>query len=219
MFTGIIESVQPVKSTAVTPVGRRLTISLDVLAEDARRGDSICVNGVCLTIAELKGSVAAFDVTAETLCGSTMGTLRQGEMVNLERALAVGDRFGGHFVQGHVDGVGTIDQIVPAGRQYILWIAAPANLMKLMIEKGSVAVDGISLTIVAVEPARFSVSLIPTTLEETNLGLKKKSDPVNLEADLIGKWINRRLDALLPDSPNAPASGITLDKLRQKGFA
>ena len=218
MFTGLVESVQPVKSNTATHLGRCLCVPLGPLAEDTRTGDSICVNGVCLTVSKLDRhkSDAHFDVMRETVRASTLETLKPGEMVNLERALRADGRFGGHIVQGHVDGVGSIDRIEKSEAKCVFRITAGPDLMRYIIEKGSIAVEGVSLTVVNVEPDRFSVWLIPTTLKETNLRHKKKGDKINLEADLIGKWIRKRLDEILPK--NSAEAKLTLDKLREQGF-
>ena len=218
MFTGLIESVQPVKSNSATTLGRRLCVPLGPLAEDAQSGDSICVNGACLTISKLDRhkSDAYFDVMRETVRASTLETLKPGEMVNLERALRADGRFGGHIVQGHVDGVGSLDRIEKSEAKCVFRVTAGPDLMRYIIEKGSIAVDGVSLTVVDVESDRFSVWLIPTTLKETNLRHKKKGDKVNLEADLIGKWIRKRIDEILPKG--STDAKLTLDKLREQGF-
>ncbi len=216
MFTGLIERVAPIQAVGTTGFGKRIGIALDSLADGAKVGDSICVNGVCLTISRLVGDLAEFEVMAETLRVSTLGGLKVKEAVNLERALTLGDRLGGHLVQGHVDGIGTIDQIDTAGGNRTIWVAAEEATLRQMIPKGSVAMDGVSLTIVEVQRERFSVSLIPTTLQETNLRQRKKGDRVNLETDLIGKWINRRLDEVLGEGKKG--GGITLEKLRESGF-
>jgi riboflavin synthase len=219
MFTGLIESVQPVKSNTATRLGRCLCVPLGPLAEDSLVGDSICVNGVCLTISKLdkRKSDAHFDVMRETVRASTLETLKPGEMVNLERALRADGRLGGHIVQGHVDGVGSIDRIEKSESKCVFRITAEPDLMRYIIEKGSIAVEGVSLTVVNVEPDRFSVWLIPTTLKETNLIHKKKGDRINLEADMIGKWIRKKLDEILPK--NSTEAKLTLDKLREQGFA
>lgn len=216
MFTGLIERVALIQSVGTTGFGRRLGIALGDLADGAKLGDSICVNGVCLTISRLAGDLAEFEVMAETLRVSTLGGLKGKEAVNLERALALGDRLGGHLVQGHVDGIGTIDQIDTAGGNRTIWVAAEERVLQQMIPKGSVAMDGVSLTIVEVQRERFGVSLIPTTWQETNLRERKKGDRVNLETDLIGKWISRRLDEVLGDGKKG--GGVTLEKLRELGF-
>ncbi len=216
MFTGIIETIQSVQSIQTTPTGMRLGLPLGHLAEDARYGDSIAINGVCLTINQLQGAQAYFDIMTETIKATTISELRPGHKVNLERAMAANGRFGGHFVQGHVDGIGKIEQIDTDHRQWTIWITPPVDLISYMIPKGSIAVDGISLTIARLENDRFAVSLIPTTLKETNLGERKKGDHVNLETDIIGKWINRSLNAL--SSPDISPSQLTLDKLRDQGF-
>lgn len=216
MFTGLIERVAPIQSVGTTGFGRRLGIVLGPLAEGAKSGDSICVNGVCLTISRLAGELAEFEVMAETLRVSTLGGLKGKEAVNLERALKLGDRLGGHLVQGHVDGIGTISRIDKTGGNWTIWAAAEERILNQMIPRGSVAVDGVSLTVAAVQRGQFSVSLIPTTLQETNLGQRREGDLVNLEADLIGKWISRRLDAVLGDGKKG--AGVTLEKLRELGF-
>lgn len=219
MFTGLIEEVQPVKAVTKTSSGMTLTVPLGRLCEDAKSGDSICVNGVCLTISSLKGELAAFDVMAESVRVSTLSAWKTGDAVNLERALPADGRFGGHIVQGHIDGIGQVEKIERGHAQHKLWIGAAAEVMDLMIPKGSVAIDGVSLTIVEVQPNKFSVSLIPTTLRETNLEQRKAGDKVNLEADIISKWIKQRLDQIFTDKggKNA-ASRITMDKLRDQGF-
>ena len=228
MFTGLIESLQQIKWNRPSPQGRRLCVELAGLAEGARLGDSICVNGVCLTIVEFSGSQAVFDVMSETALVSTLAALSAGELVNLERAMAAGARFAGHLVQGHVDGTGTIERIEQAAGKHVLWIGADQGLLDLMIAKGSVAVDGVSLTIVDVQQRRFSISLIPTTLRETNLGRRKVTDKVNLEADLIGKWIKKRIDEIFGSAGSASSTGagptaesagtLTMERLRQQGF-
>jgi riboflavin synthase len=216
MFTGLIESVSPIKAIEATKVGKRLSIPLGFLAEDTSLGDSICVSGVCLTVSRLENDLATFDVITETLRVTTLGNLQNGERVNLERAMKADGRFGGHFVQGHVDGIATVDDIQQRADNYTLWITAESQQMQLMMVKGSVTIDGVSLTIVHVEEKRFSVSLIPTTLQETTLADRKKGDQINLEADIIGKWINQRLDAVLN---NQKEKNLTLEKLQKQGFA
>ncbi len=211
MFTGIIEKVATIKSVTSTSVGRRFTIDLVDLAEGTNIGDSIAVNGVCLTVSTLNGSIADFDVMAETLNVSTIGNLQVGDRLNLERAMAANGRFGGHFVQGHVDGIGTISRIEQQGGQCLIYIQPPKEMFKHMLRKGSVAIDGISLTIVDITGKQFYVSLIPTTLNDTNLGSRKSGDQVNLEADIVAKMINARLDGII-------SGGITEEKLRNLGF-
>ena len=221
MFTGLVEAVGDVKAVRSTKVGRRLLVELGRLVDDAKLGDSICVNGACLTINELSGDVASFDVISETLRATTLGRLKAGGRVNLERALRAGDRFGGHIVQGHVDGVGTVDEVDSSGGEHVLWVAAEPGLMGLMIVRGSAAINGVSLTIAGVEKKRFGVALIPTTLAETTMGEIRAGDEVNIEADLIGKWINKRLDEIV-GSGGGDGDGqarLTLEKLRQQGFA
>ncbi len=221
MFTGLIETVQIVHENRSTATGRQLVVPLGQLSADATRGDSISVNGVCLTISDLrrqgKETLAIFDVMAETVRASTLEGLKAGSRVNMERAMAAGGRFGGHFVQGHVDGIGVIDRIERDRSKFVLWIAAPPEIMKYMIPKGSVAIDGVSLTLVDVETERFSVWLIPTTGQETNLGDRQIGDKINLEADLIGKWINKRLDDV--SGQTGSRSQVSMEALRDLGFA
>ena len=216
MFTGLVEAVEPIKTNVAIVTGRRLVVPLGRLADGAGLGDSICVNGVCLTISQLRGSEAVFDIMAETVKVSTLAQLHSGEAVNLERAMAADGRFGGHIVQGHVDGVGTVEKIDQSGAQWVMWITANPALLRMMIGKGSVAIDGVSLTIVEARPDKFSVSLIPTTLEQTNLKQRKVSDRVNLEVDIISKCITKRLDEMLSGGGK---KGITLEKLRERGFS
>jgi riboflavin synthase len=220
VFTGLVETIKPVKSITKSSSGLVVTLSLGHLGADARPGDSICINGVCLTISSLESDRASFDVMAETVRVSTLGDWKTGDPVNLERALAADGRFGGHIVQGHVDGVGKVEKIERSGTEHKLWIGAAAELMDLMISKGSVAIDGVSLTIVDVQPERFSVSLIPTTLKETNLDKLRAGNKVNLEADLLSKWIKKRLDQIFTDKSKdkGAASRLTMDKLREQGF-
>ena len=216
MFTGLIEGVGQVKSAQRGGVGVKLKIELGRLAEGTRQGDSISVNGVCLTVSNLQGQWAEFDVTAETLRAGTLGRLKPGSKVNLERALQWGGRIGGHLVQGHVDGTGTVRRREHDRGAMVLWVGVEAELAKLMLPKGSVALDGVSLTVVEAKSDCFSVYLIPTTLKETQLGVLQPGDEVNIEADIIGKWINRRLDEIIGVGA---AGGATLEKLRRQGFA
>ncbi|MDR2378030.1 MAG: riboflavin synthase [Bifidobacteriaceae bacterium] len=183
MFTGLIEEVGRVVEATPT----RLGVECRVVLEDAKLGDSIAVNGVCLTVAELGPDVFAADVMAETLRRTNLGSLAPGQPVNLERALAADGRIGGHIVLGHVDAVGAL----AAREDGNLAFAAPAALAKYIVRKGSIAINGVSLTVVAVDDAVFSVSLIPVTLAGTNLGGLKVGDTVNLEVDILAKQLER----------------------------
>ncbi len=198
--------------------GGRLQIELPQFARELKNGDSLSVEGVCLTVVDIKGDVAGFDVSHETLKRSTLGELRPGDKVNLEMALAVGDRLGGHFVQGHVDGTGTIDKIESHPGECTMWFSVDTKLAQNMIEKGSVAVDGISLTVVDLTSRRFSVALIPYTLEVTTLGLKKAGDRVNIEADMLGKWIKKLQSPWETPQGEAQGEGLTIETLKAKGF-
>ncbi len=195
MFTGIVEERGQVVS--VTPMGdsARLVIRAEIALSDAKLGDSIAVNGVCLTIADRDAQTFTADVMAETLTRSSLGSAAPGVQVNLERAMLADGRLGGHLVQGHVDGTGSILSIEPADHWTLVRVAIPVDLARYVAEKGSITVDGVSLTVVGVTDDSFSVSLIPTTLRETTLGERKVGQIVNLEIDVIAKYVERLLEA------------------------
>jgi riboflavin synthase len=212
MFTGIIETVGVVRQVLPKGGQMQLVIDLNGLADGTQLGDSIAVSGVCLTVCRLTGSEAAFDVSTETLAHSTLNTLRPGGKVNLERAMSAAGRFGGHIVQGHVDGLGRIAAIRKQADFATFRIQAPPELLDQMVRKGSVAVDGISLTVAALDPTGFEVALIPTTLRETTWHDAKIGDPVNLETDILIKVVKKQLEKILP------ADNLTPDKLKEYGF-
>lgn len=191
MFTGIIERVAPVAAVRAADRGVRLELDLGPLAADARLGDSICVGGACLTIATLAAGHAGFDVSAETLRRTTLGAWRAGHPVNLERALAFGARLGGHLVAGHVDGVGRLLERRREGESERFTFVLPDDGSVQAVEKGSIAIDGISLTTWDCRGQRISVAVIPHTLAHTTLGGLRPGTPVNLETDLIGRWVAR----------------------------
>ncbi|MFE9249496.1 riboflavin synthase [Streptomyces sp. NPDC007088] len=195
MFTGIVEELGQV--TAVENLGdaSRFRLRGPVVTEGARHGDSIAVNGVCLTVVEQEGEEFTADVMAETLKRSSLGALAPGSRVNLERPTAVGDRLGGHIVQGHVDGTGTVLRREPSEHWELVTVSLPGELSRYVVEKGSVTVDGVSLTVVDAAEDHFTISLIPTTLALTTLGHKQPGDPVNLEVDVIAKYVERMLRA------------------------
>jgi riboflavin synthase len=194
MFTGIVEELGEVAYVADAGGDAAvLAVRGPLVATDARHGDSIAVNGVCLTVVDSTDGVLRFDVMGETLRRSSLGVLRPGSGVNLERAATLGSRLGGHLVQGHVDGVGTILAREPADQWEVVRFALPPELERYVVEKGSIAVDGVSLTVMAVGAGEFSVGLIPTTLKLTVLGAKTPGDPVNLEVDVIAKYVEKML--------------------------
>ena len=192
MFTGLVESLGTVASATQTIVGRILTIR-DGMAGQLSLGESVAVNGACLTVVNVVGDHFSFDVGPETLLKTNLGGLAAGDRVNLERSLRVGDRLGGHFVQGHVDDVGYIDRRERAGDWEDVWFHCPAELTRLMVPRGSVAIDGVSLTVVSVAADRFNVMLIPHTQAVTTLGLKMVGAAVNLEADMLAKHVAKLL--------------------------
>jgi len=191
MFTGLVEALG--KVAAIVPEQEQ-TIRLDIQVPadwTGEIGESVAINGCCLTAIELAGNVWSFQAGSETLSKTNLGRLQAGSPVNLERALPAGGRLGGHFVQGHVDATGTVDQILTEGEWTTMWFKIPGILLPQMVPKGSVAVDGVSLTVVAIEGDRFSVALIPHTLTVTTLGKRNRGDLVNLETDILGKYVQR----------------------------
>ena len=217
MFTGLIESVCTVKSVSRVGGAMLLTIDLGSLADECKIGDSIAVNGVCLTITKFEGG-AVFDVSAETLSKSNMDKLRPSSEVNIERAVKATDRFGGHFVQGHVDGTAAVKAIDMQGKFAEIKFSAEAELLDGIVVKGSVAVDGISLTISGMEKDSFSVALIPETLNNTILRKIKIGDKVNIEIDMISKYIEKFVKNEETTMPNEPPSRIDRDMLIRYGF-
>ena len=193
MFTGIVEELGHVVSLAHGPDSAVVRIRGPLVTADAAPGASIAVNGICLTVVELDADGFCVDVMAETLRRTCLGELTPGSPVNLERAVAVGDRLGGHIVQGHVDGTGTILARQPGDRWEVVTISLPGELARYVVEKGSITVDGVSLTIAGLDDASFQVSLIPTTLALTTLGTKQVGEPVNLEVDVLAKYVERLL--------------------------
>ena len=214
MFTGIIEEIGTVKNIQRNGSNSFIVIEAKKVLEDVHIGDSIAVNGVCLTVTKTDGSIFQADVMNETLSRSSLGELRQGSKVNLERAMAANGRFGGHIVSGHIDGTGTIADIKNDGIAVWYTIAANADIMRYIVEKGSIAIDGISLTVAKVTDRDFSVSVIPHTAEMTILSTKSKGQTVNLENDIIGKYVEK----LMKPAENSKKSGIDTAFLASNGF-
>jgi riboflavin synthase len=196
MFTGLIEAVGQVAECARTAGGLRVTIATP-LGSELAAGDSIAVNGVCLTVIHRDAGGMHADIGPETLRVTTLGALRSGALVNLERPLRPDGRMGGHFVQGHVDAVGRVERLQDAGDFYWLTVSFPPELARYIVPKGSIAVDGISLTVAGLTDDRFDVQLVPFTIEHTNLKGARAADPVNLECDLIGKYVARAAEIIL----------------------
>lgn len=197
MFTGIVEEVGVVEAIDVLDQASRIRIRGPLVTSDAAPGDSISVNGVCLTVVDPVAGTFAADVMAETLLRSSLSGIDVGARVNLERAARVDSRLGGHIVQGHVDGVGQVVGVTVQENWTLMTIAIPAELSRYLVEKGSITVDGVSLTVVSVTSNEFSVSLIPTTLAETTLGVKSVGDTVNLEVDVIAKYVEKMVEGRL----------------------
>ncbi|MET8334502.1 riboflavin synthase [Streptosporangium canum] len=195
MFTGIVEELGEIAAIEPLRDAARMSIRGKVVTADAGHGDSIAVNGVCLTVVEVDGEVFTADVMKETLDRSCLGALRPGSRVNLERAVRADQRLGGHIVQGHVDGTGVLLSREPGEHWEVVRLSLPAELNRYVVEKGSIAVDGVSLTVVGVDGNGFAVSLIPTTLQLTTLGAKQPGDPVNLEVDVIAKHVEKLVGA------------------------
>ena len=191
MFTGIVEELGTVVDVVGGAESAQLTLDGPLVTQDATHGASIAVNGVCLTVVEHGAGRFSVDVMAETLARSSLGGLRAGDRVNLERAMAASSRFGGHIVQGHVDGTATIVERTPGDRWEVVRFTLPAPLARYVVEKGSITVDGVSLTVSALDDDTFAVSLIPTTLALTTLGHKGVGDVVNLEVDVLAKYVER----------------------------
>lgn len=225
MFTGIIEEIGSVASVEPSGngAGARIKIRAKKILQGTKAGDSIAVNGVCLTATSLGADFFTADVMAETLRRSNLGSLMPGSPVNLERAMAADGRFGGHIVSGHIDGTGTIAETEREGNAVWVYVSAPKEILDLIVQKDSIAIDGISLTVAKLEAARFAVSVIPHTGKETTLLSKKVGDKVNLENDIVGKYVQRLL-GLAGNSGGGGSSGessrsaITEEFLRERGF-
>ena len=216
MFTGIIEEIGIIQAVHHGPASSLLTIRAEKVLEDVKDGDSIAVNGVCLTVTSHGSSYFTADVMHETLNRSSLGNLRQGSPVNLERAMAAGSRFGGHIVSGHIDGIGTVSAIRQDDIAVWYTISASPSILRYIIEKGSIAIDGISLTVATVTDIDFSVSIIPHTAAQTTLSRRKSGDIVNLENDVIGKYVENLLQPA-GTPPKTEASSITMDFIEKYG--
>ncbi|PKL47784.1 MAG: riboflavin synthase [Planctomycetes bacterium HGW-Planctomycetes-1] len=210
MFTGIIESVCRVVSASRQSGGMRLEIDLGQIVKS---GESVAVNGVCLTVSNLKGNSAQFDVSGETMTKTTIGNLKTGSSVNIERAMSANDRFGGHFVQGHIDAIGKIKKIERQGDFWRFVFEGPKDILDYIIAKGSIAIDGVSLTIADVEKDNFSAAIIPATFENTIFKNYRLGDSVNIETDIICRIVKKQIEKILPDKSN-----LTIDKLKEMGF-
>ena len=221
MFTGIVQAKGRIAGIERNGFGARLSVDgrgwPDPGVYRPAAGDSICVSGVCLTVVDLSGGVLSFDVIAETLAMTNLGDLKQGDAVNLEPPVTANQPLGGHFMQGHVDGVGEVTGVQAGEDEHRVTVKPPADLMAYIIPKGSVAIDGVSLTLAAVAEDSFAVALIPTTLELTTLGETKVGRRVNLEADIISKTVVHQLNRFRSGGTDR-AGGLTLKALRDAGF-
>ena len=216
MFTGLIEDVGKLQKLERSGSSARLAVSTSLSAAEFLLGDSVAINGVCLTVTSIAGSLLTFDVSPETLDKSGLGRLSSGDMVNLERAMRLSDRLGGHIVTGHIDCVATVAAKREESGNILLSFRIPAEKCRYVIEKGSVAIDGISLTVNSVTSDTFSVNIIPHTAKNTTLGLRKPGDIVNIETDIIGKYVERLLSG---SGRTSDPGGISMQKLMENGFA
>lgn len=217
MFTGIVEEMGAVKAVDKTLAGTRLRLLAKLILDDLPLGASVSVNGACLTVVDVDDQGFAVDVSPETLSVTTLGELATGDPVNLERAMKLSERIGGHLVSGHVDGVGAIASRRQDGNAVVLTIEAPPEIMRYCVPKGSMTVDGISMTINGVQDRSFSLAVIPHTAQSTTLGMKQAGARVNLESDLIGKYVERLLQER-GQLPKKPAPVIDKDYLQKKGL-
>jgi len=206
MFTGIVEEIGTIAGAS----SGKLAVSANLVLENAKLGDSMAVNGVCLTVSDLSAGGFSVDIMPETLRRTNLGRLHYGDPVNLERAMPADGRFGGHFVQGHVDGIGKVLSMVPEEEAVVARISLPRELTPYVVLKGFIAVDGISLTIIDCDDISFSVSLVAYTRKHTTLGTKKHGDIVNLEVDIIAKYVERLR--------HSDARGVTMEFLEERGF-
>ena len=218
MFTGIIEGIGEVRNIRFSGSEATVTIRVPAYFSDCHPGDSLALDGVCLTLTKAKGDLFALDVSAETLERSTLGIIKQGAVVNLERALRLSERLGGHLVSGHVDGTGIVEKIEKVQRSWIIQIGVDQPLIRYLIEKGSIAVDGISLTINRCGGNSFNVTIIPHTASITAILRKKVGDRVNIEIDMISKYVEKFLSHNKAAMPEGPASRIDRDMLIRYGF-
>lgn len=218
MFTGLVEELGKIKSITKGTKSARLTIEGRVVLQDVKLGDSIAVNGTCLTVVEYTQRSFTADVMPETVRSTVLAELKPGDVVNLERTLRLGDRLGGHIVSGHVDGVGVIRSKERSDNAIVVTVEAPPQVMRYIIAKGSIAIDGTSLTIVDYGADWFSVSLIPHTASLTTVGLKEVGSKVNLEADVLGKYVAKLLGLQSGDEKKQAPSGLTMEFLQQHGF-
>ena len=223
MFTGINEETGKVEAVAKGSNSAVITIAAVKVLEDTKIGDSIAVNGVCLTVTSISGRKFSADVMAETLRRSSLGSLKHGSMVNLERAMAANGRFGGHIVSGHIDGVGVISSFEKEDNAVWVEIETPAKILRYIVEKGSITIDGISLTVAKLTDSSFAVSVIPHTGEETTLLNRNPGDIVNLENDIVGKYVERLMNFKTDDRDNKGekrnnSDSITMNFLNENGF-
>ena len=214
MFTGIVEEKGKIKRLDISGSSGKVEIACSRVLEETKMGDSIAVNGICLTVTSMTDSSFTADVMAETVRRSSLSRLGAGSEVNLERAMAADGRFGGHIVSGHIDGTGSIVSMSREENAVWIRIAAEPSILKYIVEKGSICIDGISLTVVSVDSLGFEVSIIPHTLSETTLGSKKSGDAVNLENDIVGKYVER----MMTFSDDKEESHLTMEMLKEYGF-
>ena len=214
MFTGIVEHIGKVESLETSAQGSRLCVQAGPLAASLAISGSIAVNGCCLTIVEIHGETFAADLSSETLRRTAFGELKRGARVNLERPLTAGKEFGGHFMQGHVDGIGRVARVDPDGASWWLGVRLPSELLRYVAMKGSIAIDGISLTVANLATDVVEAAIIPFTYVNTNLQTLRPGDAVNIEADILAKYLERLLETRRP----AAASTLTLERLVEEGF-
>lgn len=212
MFTGIIQEVGRVEAIERGAQSARFTIRAENMLDGIKIGDSITINGACLTVVEQKPGMVAFDAVYETLQKTALGSLAIGDEVNMEPSLSVSGRFDGHIVQGHVDGVGTIASIREVDNSYYIYITASAQILRYIVRKGSVAIDGISLTVVDADDKTFSVAIIPHTWDSTNLHTRRAGDQINLETDIIGKYVEKLVGGDFGRSETTPLRIADLER-------
>ena len=221
MFTGLVETVGKITSIERQGEASRITLSAGKIAEDVVLGESVAVGGVCLTVTEIRPPFLSFDAVYETMRKTALGQLQNGDSVNLERSLPVGGRLGGHIVQGHVDGTGRIASIRPVGNSWFIYIDASPELMRYIVTKGSVCLDGVSLTVAESADRTFSVSIIPHTWENTTLKDKRAGDLINIECDILGKYVEKLLGGHLAGvdrTGSERGEGVSMDLLARSGY-